>query len=103
MTRPWQHSRREAYSTRAHDVATRPLEQPAVVWWRGERGDHAFGTGGSGFMRSRCAAVRWTTRMTLVEGTVSPCTDCLAAIAAAAERDPAIISESELRLLDGNR
>lgn len=39
-------------------IVAKPV--PEVAWWRAADGfDHAFATG-AGFMRSRCAAVRWT-------------------------------------------
>lgn len=105
MSRPSTGFRRRQYSPRRHELATRPVPTTAVVWWRGETGDHAFGAGGSGFLRSKCGAVRWSVLMTFVEGTVSPCHACLAIVNPnpVPESIVAPPTESELHLMDGNR
>lgn len=82
----------------AIDTTAAPSTPPTVdhvVWYRhhDQVNDHAFGVG-PGWMRSKCSDVRWTVLMHPVEGTVRPCTECLAAMAP---------TESEQRLLDGNR
>lgn len=106
MTAPHRVARRSRYSGRRHQVDTRPtpLPNPAddakILWYRGDQGDHAFGGGTTGFLRSKCGEVRWTVRQHVVEGTVRPCAACLAAI------DPLpvqLVTESELRAIDGNR
>lgn len=102
---PWKNRRRSRYSTRAHELDTRPArDNGQVVWWHGAADgvDHAFGAGGSGFLRSRCGAVRWSVLMTLVEGTVKPCAVCRDLVTPP-EPAAAPVTESELRLLDGNR
>lgn len=92
-------NRRRRYQGRRHQVDTRPQGHTVVeggfVWYRGPSGDHAFGSGTSAFLRSACKNVRWDVRMHLVEGSVNPCAACRAVA------EP--ITESEHRLLDGNR
>lgn len=60
-------------------------------WWRAPDGlDHRFW-----WYRSVCAArVRWTFDLEPSDGPQNPCPECLSAGA---------LTESELRLLDGNR
>jgi hypothetical protein len=83
----------------AIDTTAVPATPPAisqVVWYRhsDQVDDHAFGVG-EGWMRSRCREIRWNVLMRPVDGSVRACPGCLAAVAP--------ITESELRLLDGNR
>lgn len=99
-------TRRAAYRGRRHELETRPRVQAddgQIVWWRGPEGDHAFPVT-TGYLRSKCKAVRWDTTMQRVEGTVKPCLDCLRLVAPPASAAAApVLTESELRLLDGNR
>ena len=93
MAASHRHHRRRSYTPRRHDIDTRP-EGPKYltkfVWYRGPHGDHAFSTGSTNYLRSACRAVRFDVRMSLVEGSVQPCTDCQAVTM------PAIAPETEL-------
>jgi hypothetical protein len=93
---PWRTRRRWADP---RPVTPDPLDDDRVIWYRGPDGDHAFGVS-TGYLRSKCKAVRWDVRLHAVEGTVRPCTGCLAVI----EPLPvAAMPEGEARAMDGNR
>jgi hypothetical protein len=82
MPASWRARRRQTYSERRHDVATRPTPTPTEVrWWRTPDGiDHAFNLGGS-WMRSRCGSVTWTVVLTpLLFGPANACAGCMAEV-----------------------
>lgn len=108
MPAPRRRSRRFRYAGRARDIETRNARPEAaaddqVVWYRGPDGDHAFGAGSTGFLRSRCGEARWDVRMHVVEGTVRPCAGCLAEISPLPTMPVAPATESELHAMDANR
>src|SRR6266576_2169569 len=84
MPTRWRTRRREHYSPRAHDVATRtsPLARadvvPEHIDWKvrpGETIAHAFSSG-PGWMRSVCRALSWTVALVDAPEGAEPCGDC---------------------------
>lgn len=103
-----QATRRRHYGPRAHDIATRrapvPVAEPATpehIDWKVRVGDsvaHAFSSG-PGWMRSVCRNERWTVTLQDAPDGGEICVDC----ALLTDGAPGEITESERRLLDGNR
>lgn len=79
-------------------IPPEPAAPIAVEWWIAPlaTGSHAFYRR-PGFPRSVCRAERWTGQWERATDDVTRCVDCTAGV------DHNGATESELRLLDGNR
>jgi hypothetical protein len=100
MAMQHQSTRRQRYHGRRHDADTRPrpAEAPIEISWKrlpGAPMAHAFSSGPH-WSRSACRAERWTVLVEDPEPTDPLCADCIAIVGPP-------LTESEKRLMDGNR